>query len=386
MWMKSSHIMRNMSHQRISSRRVFLSGSLSSSLDSVTPLNHGDSHVVTDVVARDRGRLCLVHFCRRAMACQFEVIVNQGQDEHAAEVALEALDLVDALEDQLSIYRDQSEISQINRTAGHSPVSIESGLFNLLGHCLELYVASNGAFDITSTPLSKLWGFFRRQGRMPNVADVQRALSRVGSCHVRLDSSNASIVFERPDLEINLNGIGKGYALDRCRNLLTAQGIENFVVHGGKSSVLAQGCRADETRGASGWIVAVKHPLRPNDQLLEIELQDQALGTSGSATQAFHYRGKRYGHIFDPRTGWPATDVLSATVMAPSAAKADALSTAFYVLGVEHSLDYCRADPEVSAVIVCAGARSGGIEVHTLGQCDGQVRRLDAQPSELHNH
>ena len=320
------------------------------------------------------------------MACQFEVIVNQGQDKQAAELAIEALDLVDALEDQLSVYRDQSEISQINRTAGVAPVDVESGLFSLLELCVELYAASNGAFDITSTPLSKLWGFFHRQGRMPSAADIQQTLSHVGTCHLHLDSSDESLFFQRPGLEVNLNGIGKGYALDRCGEFLSEQGIENYILHGGKSSVLAKGCRAEEAPRTSGWIVAVKHPLRPNDQLLEIDLHEQALGTSGSATQAFHYRGKRYGHILDPRTGWPVADMLSATVMAPSAAKADALSTAFYVLGIDGSLDYCRADSDVSAVIVCPGSRTGGIEVHTLGKCEGQVRRLDTQATALIQH
>jgi thiamine biosynthesis lipoprotein len=99
-------------------------------------------------------------------------------------------------------------------------------------------------------------------------------------------------------------------------------------------------------------------------RLGEIWLKDRALGTSGAQFQSFRHRGRRYGHILDPRTGWPAEGVLSATVLAPTAALADALSTACYVLGPQAALAYCREQPELAAVIVCPGRGGGGLEIH----------------------
>jgi thiamine biosynthesis lipoprotein len=169
-------------------------------------------------------------------------------------------------------------------------------------------------------------------------------------------------------MELNLGAVGKGHALDRAATRLAEAGLENFLLHGGRSSVLARGRRnADE----QGWRVGIVHPLRADVRLAEVRLADRGLGTSGSGTQYFRHRGKRYGHILDPRTGRPAEGVLSATVLAPTAAEADALSTAVYVLGVERGLAFCATRPELAAAIVAPGAR-GDVEVHTVGFAPGE--------------
>ena len=125
------------------------------------------------------------------------------------------------------------------------------------------------------------------------------------------------------------------------------------------------------------WSVGLRHPLKPEVRLAEFLLTDQALGTSGSGSQFFHYQGKRYGHILDPRTGWPAEQVLAATVIAPTAEQADALSTAFYVLGVAGAQSYCQTHPEISALLVTASARAGGLELHPFNLTDSQWRRIE---------
>ena len=127
---------------------------------------------------------------------------------------------------------------------------------------------------------------------------------------------------------------------------------------------------------SAGWSVALRHPLKPDIRLAEFVLTDQALGTSGSGTQFFHHQGKRYGHILDPRTGWPADQVLSATVIAPTAEQADAISTAFYVMGVEKARVYCEQHAEIAALLVTAVSRAGGLELHPLNLPDDRWQRL----------
>src|SRR5205807_6185114 len=139
-------------------------------------------------------------------------------------------------------------------------------------------------------------------------------------------------------------------------------GVHDFLIHGGNSSVLARGRRNSEL----GWSIALRHPLKPEVRLAEFILSNQALGTSGSGTQFFHYQGKRYGHIVDPRSGWPAEQVLSATVIAPTAEQADALSTAFYILGPEPARLYCERHPEIAGLLVRPTGTSGEIELHPL--------------------
>jgi thiamine biosynthesis lipoprotein len=315
----------------------------------------------SDVVAANY----LMQVSRRAMATDFQVYLNASQYPGGAEAAVAALDLVLDLESQMTVYRDQSEVVEINRRAAKAPVRVETRLFQVLRLAQELYETTGGAFDITSGALSRVWGFFRRQGQFPQAEDIDAALQRLGGKHVELDTENETIRFLQPDLEINLNAIGKGYALDRCAESIEAGQVHDFLIHGGQSSVLARGDRKRmQAEAPRGWQVALRHPLRDGVRMGDIWLRDRALGTSGAAKQYFYHQGRRYGHVIDPRTGWPAEGVFSASVIAPTAALADALSTAFYVMGPVATAEYCRQQPHVAAILVCPARRSGSLAIH----------------------
>lgn len=303
---------------------------------------------------------------RRAMACEFQLFMNAGQNENATRHGLAALDLIDQLEDQLTIYREESEVSVMNRLAAESPFRVEQNLFDLLEHGKQIHQATHGAFDYTSGSLSDVWGFARRQGAMPATEAVETALERVGSQHVELDAYDRTVHFLRDGLQINLGGIGKGFALDRAVDLLLQRAIADFAFHGGNSSVIARGSQGD----GRGWTVGLVHPLRPEKRLGEFRIIDQALSTSGSGTQFFTHGGRRYGHIIDPRTGWPAEDVLSVTVLAPTAAEADALSTALFVLDREDVERFCQERPDVAVLSVYPASAAGGIELKPYNLAD----------------
>jgi len=369
-----------MAPKRKSSRRDFLKGRAAGrALQDLA--DQAGSHLAApessdEAVAGGRAASYLVQISRRAMAVEFQVYLNAAESPDAPEAALEALDIVEGLENQMTVFRDDSEMAGINRRAASESVAVEPQLFTLLQQALTLSSETDGAFDITAGPLSKLWGFHRRQGRFPGKNDVKEALGTVGSRWVELDSEQRTIHFHRPGVEVNLNAIGKGYALDRCTEMLRDSGIDNFLIHGGQSSILAAGSRACGDQAKPGWTVALRHPLRPDKRMAEIRLHDRALGTSGSGVQFFHYKGRRYGHVLDPRTGWPAEGVLSATVIAPTAAQADALSTAFYVMGLEKAEEYCAEHEEVAAIMVCPGERKGSVVVHPIGLKDEDWTQL----------
>lgn len=309
------------------------------------------------------------------MACDFAIFVNAGQHQHATQYAVQALDLVDRLEDQLSIYREHSEVSQMNRAAAAGEVRLQKNLFDLFTRAVHIHRVTAGAFDITSGPLTQLWNDARRHGRIPTDEEVHAVLRRIGSQHIHLTAESQSIHFLRSGMHINLGGIGKGYALEEASLLLQRHGIDNFLIHGGRSSVTARGSRQSATQ-STGWTVGLKHPLRPNVRLAEIQLHNRAMGTSGSASHAFRYQGRRIGHILDPRSGFPAAGVLSATVLASDATTADALSTAFYVMGVQPSFELCAAQPDLAAIFVTEAARSGSVELQTTGIPDQQWQQL----------
>jgi len=288
---------------------------------------------------------------RTAMACQFEVFLRPEDRNHAAAVH-EALDEIDALEDQMSVYREWSELSRLNRSAALTPVAVEKRLYGLLRRAEELGCATGGAFDITAGPLVRAWGFFDRAGRLPAPEEIEAARARTGWRHVYFDNTAGTVAFRREGVELNLGSIGKGYALDRAAGRLRDAGLRSFLIHAGHSSILAAG----DSISGPGWEVSLRDPRRRNRSLGSVRLSDRALSTSGTAEQSFEQGGRRYGHILDPRTGWPASCNALVSVAAPDAATAEALSTAFFVMSGDEVREYCLAHPEVASIVLAAAA------------------------------
>jgi thiamine biosynthesis lipoprotein len=287
-----------------------------------------------------------LHVNRTAMACRFEVTVPASEQEGVA-AAQKALNEIDALEAQLTVFRDSSEVSSVNRHAAIEPVRLKENLFELLVLCKSLFESTEGAFDITSGPLTRCWGFLRREGRLPESGEIERAKALVGSQHLLLDEKSQSVQFSKPGIEINLGSIGKGYALDCVRPLLSEK-IRTALLNAGSSSIVAIG--AGES--GRGWLVGLRDPRSKGSRMGSLRLRDCAMSTSGSEEQFFEHEGKRYGHIIDPRTGWPASEVTSVTVVAQSAAISDALATAFYVAGRDLAEKYCATHENVVAIIL----------------------------------
>ncbi|NQV27778.1 MAG: FAD:protein FMN transferase [Rhodopirellula sp.] len=304
----------------------------------------------------------------RAMACEFSVIMNPGEHQRMW-VASDALELVHRLEQQMTVYRDDSELSQINRQAPAGPVSVEPGLFALLLACRELVASTDGTFDPTSGPLIALWRRCRDAGRIPTQEEIDECRLVTGIEHVSLDDEVLTVSYDRAGVELNLGGIGKGYALDCCARQLVKQRFDGFVMHGGRSSLLARG----DHNGQGGWPVGIGNPLFTDKRLGTILLRDQAMSTSGSNIQYFRHEGRRYGHILDPRTGWPVDGTLSVTVVAPSAAVADALSTAFFVGGVEIARRCCDNLAHVGAVLIPRPERGRRVRPVVMGIPDDQI-------------
>lgn len=280
---------------------------------------------------------------RTAMACRVDVVVPGGEPR-ALVAARAALDEADRLEAMLTVFRDTSALVGVNRFAAQRPVSVPRELFDLLQRSLTLHRETERAFDISSTPLSRCWGFLRRDGRLPLPAEIEAARACVAMEAMTLDESESSVFFRHPGLELNLGAIGKGYVLDRMASGLRESGVRDAMLSAGRSSVMAVGGER------SGWRVDLRALVR-DEVLGRLVLRDAALGTSGAGEQYFELNGVRYGHVLDPRTGWPASGVRSASVVTASAADADALSTAFLVGGLDLARRYCASHHGVLAIV-----------------------------------
>lgn len=331
---------------------------------------NAEPKAVADHPQRDQGltNAPLISVARPAMACEFEVLLNRGQYPASVERAMECLDRVEHLETLLSVYRTSSELSTVNRFASQRPIPVSPDTFEMLALAESLFELSGGAFDITAGALSDTWGFSRRNGRMPDKPAIAEAMAKVGTQHLKLDAGRM-VSLAKQGVKVNPGGIGKGFALDLAARKLRQGNIASFMMHGGLSSIVAFGDRMHVDTGG-GWLVALKHPLRPEELLGTVRLRDQALGTSGSAKQFFHFGGRRYSHIIDPRSGWPAEGMLSATVVCRSGAMADALATALFVLGPQAAAEFCRRYDDLSAILVYTPEKSSRIQVEAINLTD----------------
>jgi thiamine biosynthesis lipoprotein len=306
-----------------------------------------------------------VHYTRRAMACDFEVILPFGERESCAKRAMAGLDLVEQLEQQLSVYRPDSDVCRFNSAPPNEPVPLPLACFELVELSVRLANQTAGAFDLTAGALDNLWRAARRNATPPSELEVQAALACCGFEYLQLDPGQRTVTKLRDGLELNFGGIGKGFALDHAAAKLREHGVSHALLQAGNSSVLAVG--PEKKSDASPWEIGIANPLEANRRVGKIELRSEALSTSSSQLQSFEYQGRTYGHIIDPRIGWPANGVLSVTVMAPIAATAEAISTACYVLGPSAANDVLRSFPNVTAIFLLSNHESATVELLEIG-------------------
>jgi len=286
----------------------------------------------------------LMRVHRTAMACRVEVALAQ-QDAGALAVARSALDEAGRIESLLTLFRDTSELSRVNREGADGASGVDADVYALLRRCDELHALTGGAFDVTSAPLSRCWGFLANQGRVPADDELQAARALVGMPRVKFDDFTRGVRFERSGMQLNLSAIGRGYALDRMAGVLRASGVRHALVSGGSGGVVAMGGRD------GGWLVDIRSPRVARSPIVRVRLRDAALGTSGPGEQFVIADGTRNSRAIDPRSGMPATGVLSVSTVAADAASADALSAAFSVGGCALAEEYCAAHRNTVAIV-----------------------------------
>jgi thiamine biosynthesis lipoprotein len=313
-----------------------------------------------------------VTLARRAMHTRFELLLH-GDSEPALRAAGEqALDEIERLEAQLSLFRPTSEIARINRHAAERPVQVSPPVFRLLQLAQQCVRATDGAFDPSVGPLMRAWGFRGSAGTATVPPNLPSLREGVGMAGVTLDEDHFTVRFERAGMELDLGAIGKGYAVDCAIELLREAGVTSGFLHGGTSSVCGLGVMPD----GRPWIAAIPQPLgadagEPPDPvapgeaqhageiLARIELEDRSLGVSAVWGRVLRSGTRSLGHVLDPRTGEPVDGIWLAAVTLPSAAESDALSTALLVLGRAGLESLRRFRPDLRGLVVEAAPGSG---------------------------
>ena len=284
---------------------------------------------------------------RQMMGTWAEITVY-SQDAKSANIAIEsALDAMTEVDSLMSVYNQDSEISEVNRQAGQKAVSVSPQTFFVVKSAIHYSEISYGAFDITISPLLRSWGFFRKQGHIPPQEEINRKRALVNYKLIELDSENKRIKLLKNDMTLDLGGIAKGYAVDQAVEKLRAAKVGNVLVNL-SGNMYAMGHPKDK----KAWHIAVRHPRQKEKLLGFLKLQEQAIATSGDYEKFFIHDGKKYSHIINPRTGYPVSDVASVTIIAQTAMEADALSTAVFVLGPERGFQLIECKDGVEGIII----------------------------------
>jgi thiamine biosynthesis lipoprotein len=265
-----------------------------------------------------------------SMGTTYSVVVY-GTDRYKMQSAVElAFEEVRRLDQLLSNYRKDSELSRLNQNAAGQPVKVSKELFDLISACVRYSEASEGAFDITVGPLMKVWGFYKGSGRFPHRAEIRGAMANVGYKNIVLDDRQQTVQYRRAGVEIDPGGIGKGYAVDRMVAILKSNGIQSGLITAGSSSIYGIGAPPTESRG---WKIAIKHPKEPDRSVEEVFLKDMSMSTSGNYEKFFRVAGKVYSHIMDPRTGYPTPGMLQVSVVTPKTLDSEAWTKPYFING-----------------------------------------------------
>lgn len=287
-----------------------------------------------------------------AMGTAFTITLvgTPGQDSPSslARVAREAFAEIDALEARISSWRSASQTSQVNRYAFERPVRVTPDVASFLLEAQRIYRDTGGAFDCTIGPLIDLWRKARESDAPPPQSKIDEIRAQIGFDKVQIDAESRTVRFTSPGIQLNFGAIGKGNALDVAAETLARYGVTTALLDGGASTFLATA----PPPGQPGWTVRVKDPYNGEEVLVETVLTQGAFSTSSNAEKGSEAADQRFGHILDPRTGRPARGKLLAMSLTDTAAEADALSTAFFVLDVEAIRAYCRANPAARAIVV----------------------------------
>ncbi len=297
-------------------------------------------------------------------------IMAVSRDKKAAQEAVHAgFQEIKRLEQLLSTWRTDSELSRVNAEAGRRAVRVSQETMELVARSLEMARQTGGGFNIAVGPAVELWSVTERQ-TIPNEETLRQLKPLVDWSSIELDERASTIFLPREGMRIDVGGIGKGYAADRAVEVMKRAGASGGVV-ALSGDIKTFGSLSD----SGGFTVGIRHPRQEDMLLATITLQDEAISTAGDYERYFEREGIRYHHILDPVTLLPARDCQSVTVVAPDGTTADGLDTGIFVMGRERGMALAEQLPGVGAVIV-----DGEGKVWISSRLQGRVKLTGVEP------
>lgn len=258
-----------------------------------------------------------------------------------------AVNEVKRIENLISDWIPTTQISQVNQNAGIVPIKVNNEVFELVERALKISKLTDGAFDISYASMDKIWKFDGSMKEMPSPEAIKKSVERIGYEKIILDTKNKTIFLKNSGMKLGLGGIGQGYIADKVKEVLQAKGCTAGIVNV-SGDINTWGSQID----GKPWTVGIVNPVNKNKVFATFPLVDSAVETSGSYEKYVTFNNIRYSHIIDPRTGYPATGVVSVSVFAKQTEIADALATGVFVLGVEVGLNLINQLKGIECIIV----------------------------------
>jgi thiamine biosynthesis lipoprotein len=299
-----------------------------------------------------------LEFTEPHMGMQARIVLFAEDSQAATRAAAAAFARIADLDRTLSDYRADSELMELCEHSGGGPVRVSDDLLAVLMRSLEISAASDGAFDVTVGPVTKLWREAKRRGTPPGESELTAVHSLVNWRNVKLDERNRTVELLQPGMRLDLGGIAKGYAADCAVQILNAHGFACCLV--GLAGDLKIG---DAPPGKQGWSIALETG-EPNDSPIMLDLHNVAISTSGDAEQFLVIDGQRHSHIINPARpdDLGLTDRIAVTVIARDGMTADALATAVSVMGPQRGLKLIESIPGAGAagrvIVITSGGES----------------------------
>lgn len=281
------------------------------------------------------------------MGSRFDITVVANETTEADAYIDTAITEITRIENLISEWRPQTQVSAINKHAGISPVKVDRELLQLTERALYFSKITDGAFDISFAAMDKIWKFDDSMTEMPSTEAVKKSVEKVGYKNIIVDTLASTIFLKLPGMKIGFGSIGKGYAADKAKALLIEKGVKAGIINA-SGDMNTWGTQAN----GKPWTVGITNPMNKNKVFAVFPLQETAIVTSGSYEKFVVLNGTRYSHIINPKTGYPATGVSSVTVMGASAEMANGFSTSIMVLGKDNGLKFIEQFPEYKCIIV----------------------------------
>ena len=321
------------------------------------------------------GRSAERHLVRRgfqAMGTEISFAVLSDDDEGASRAIDAGFAEIKRLENLMTTWRDDSEVSRINQQAGVAPVTVSPETLEVIEAAQHASKISGGVFDITFYAMRGLWKFDEDlEAKLPPAAEIKKRLALIDYRKLVVDHDKRTVFLTRKGMAINLGGIAKGYAVDRAVALLRQAGYHDAIVQAG-GDLMCSG-----SKNGAPWVTGIRDPRgERSDVFAKMMLTNHAFSTAGDYERYYILGGKRYHHIIDPRTGYPATRSRSVTIYAPTALTADAVDDAVFILGWQKGFEMIDKLDDVGAVVVDDKG-----QVHVSKRVQDRVH-IDYQPRD----